>query len=335
MNSYRQFLEEHKNEFGLDISKLWWIKYVYHFSNIDNIVNILEQGSLYSRNECIRRGIMGNENASTEIIDQTEDEIRNCVRLYFRPKTPTQFYNEGYSTSQERDRYNSAHIPVPIFLAFRSYEILNLPTTRFSDCSLATHGFHLYENFEDFKKLDFKSIYHDGALREDEKTYIVQKRQSEIIVKSKLSLEYLDMIWCRSNAEYVTLINILSEKGVLEKYRDKISVKQASNLFYMHHVYIDHVNMNLDNIRIDLKNVSTMYPIEMRVDVMIGDISYPKFVTLQPKKFYNYDLMPLRNSIEQNSGYLCKIYFFDKTVNGDEGTQVYYGKWSFNLDLPF
>lgn len=335
MNPYKQYIDEHYDEFGLHPSKQWWVKYVYHFSNIDNIVNILEQGYLYSRNECIRRGLMQNENASKEIINQTEGNVRDCVRLYFRPKTPTQFYNEGFSTSEERKKYESAHVPVPVFLAFRSYEILNLEDCYFSDGSLATHDFHLYKGFERYKTLDFKSIYHDESLNNENKGYILQKRQSEIAIQNRLSLDFLDLIWCRSNAEYVTLINLLHDRGISEKYRNKISVKQASNLFFMHHTYIDIVNMDMDSIAIYLKNVSNDGNIEMKVILKMGLIEYPKQVTLKAGEHYIYDMKKFRSNIERYGGYKVEIYFCDKTVDAQNNVLVYYGNWTIAFDLPY
>jgi hypothetical protein len=52
----------------------WWPKYVYHFTDVRNAANILEDGILYSRAEASRLARMMVDNASPEIIAQTRPQ---------------------------------------------------------------------------------------------------------------------------------------------------------------------------------------------------------------------------------------------------------------------
>ncbi|MCK4449304.1 MAG: DUF4433 domain-containing protein, partial [Anaerolineae bacterium] len=73
----------------------WWPRYVYHFTDVRNAASIIQSGHLYSRAGAERRNLMKIDNASPQIIQQTRPEHLEYVRLYFRPRTPTQYRNEG------------------------------------------------------------------------------------------------------------------------------------------------------------------------------------------------------------------------------------------------
>lgn len=81
-------------------------QFAYHYTDIHNAINILKEGKLYSRNLAIEKGLMVNDNASEEVISNTRSSVFDCVRLYFRPKTPTQYYNEGYKHPKCRFKLN-------------------------------------------------------------------------------------------------------------------------------------------------------------------------------------------------------------------------------------
>lgn len=74
------------------VKRQYWPKFAFHFTDITNAVDILKRGLLVSRDYANRQHIMINDNASSDVIAQTKPEIKKFVRLYFRPRTPTQFY---------------------------------------------------------------------------------------------------------------------------------------------------------------------------------------------------------------------------------------------------
>ncbi|MFC6290159.1 DarT ssDNA thymidine ADP-ribosyltransferase family protein [Levilactobacillus angrenensis] len=88
-----------------DLKLKMWPRFAYHFTDILNAVNILKEEHIYSRNYAIQNGLMRNDNASNQVISQTSSDVGNYVRLYFRPKTPTQFYNEGFQVKSSRKSY--------------------------------------------------------------------------------------------------------------------------------------------------------------------------------------------------------------------------------------
>jgi len=80
----------------------YWPRFAFHFTDILNAVSILKTGAIVSRNYAQQNGIMINDNASSSVIENTSASVENNVRLYFRPRTPTQYYNEGFQTKISR-----------------------------------------------------------------------------------------------------------------------------------------------------------------------------------------------------------------------------------------
>lgn len=328
-NEYYDFLNTNKSQF-LDDKHAWLVRQIYHYTNIDNALRILKTGALYSRNLCLQKGLMKNENASTEVLSQTDGEIKDYVRLYFRPKTPTQYHNEGFLSQKER-KFKNAHVPVPIFFAFRSYEVLNMPNVSFSNQSLATHNYKIMQGIQNFKRLDFKKIYHEGSLYgldEDEKNDILHKRQAEIITKDCLSLEHLDYIWTRSNAEYVTLINYLKKLDLFDAYKNKIMLKNNAMVFYQRGMFISDVCLEKDLFTVQVKNTYVGEHINMKAIIEIDHIKYAvHWIIASDITSYYCDLTALSKIIDKANTYEVTISF--------EQDEVYYGVWQNDDELPF
>ena len=190
---------KHKGE-----ARSWWPKFVFHYTALENAVSILKSGMLYSRREAERKGLLVTDVASASVLSNTSRDHRRHVRLYFRPKTPTQFSNEGIRPAQSI-RYG-AHCPVPVFFLFDSGDLLTRKSTQFSDGSLAGYNpGRIGDTGKFFESLPFQQIYHNTWFKEEEKQEIVARRHAEVIVPDELDLDSLRFIWCRSEAEKETL----------------------------------------------------------------------------------------------------------------------------------
>jgi hypothetical protein len=132
----RKVLRDLKNAPWLVTARAWWPDYLFHFTDIRNAVSILREGALLSRQEATERGVMVTDNASQEIISQTDDKWQDHVRLYFRPRTPTQYRNEGFRPSDQREL--GAHCPVPVYFLFDSFQVLSREDSLFSGGNLAS-----------------------------------------------------------------------------------------------------------------------------------------------------------------------------------------------------
>ena len=96
--------------------RAWWPRFVYHYTNVSNAINILNTGVLYSRAGAQARGLMVNENANPEIIAGTNQEHLDFVRLYFSTENAHSVRQRGHqATGGESERT----LPSASFLCFR------------------------------------------------------------------------------------------------------------------------------------------------------------------------------------------------------------------------
>lgn len=218
----------------------WWPRYAYHFTSIVNAISILETGKLYSRSNAAMLGVMKNDNASMQVIDVTNEEAKHAVRFYFRPLTPTQYYNEGYKHPAIRfDGDSNANGSIPIFFVFDLNKFLSLPGCTFSEVSRAGGAPQMQSGLEAFSRLNFKMIYKNGRMEnpEQEKLY----RQAELSQVSPMEIEScLSYILCRNEFEQSMLLLLLKEKSnmLFLHYRPLIKVCKT-NMFQNNGLFIE------------------------------------------------------------------------------------------------
>lgn len=221
------------------ISVKWWSYHAYHYTDIENVIPILTEECLYSRYDAQRLNLMKNDNASRQVINMTKMDVVDSVRFYFRPKTPTQYHNEGYKHPSLRyDGDLHANVPVPVFLVFDLSKVLKQDEVYFSETSQAGGGSRLCNTPEEFAELDFQRIYANGSMENpaEDKRY----RHAEILAKSPFYIDScLEAIVCRNACEKITLLNLLREKSIKAyvKYQDKIKVC-GRDLFECNGLYV-------------------------------------------------------------------------------------------------
>ena len=98
--NYRDIIKEQMKL--LPNSRIWWPKYFYHFTDIRNALEIIDKGWIYARHKATESKLMHSDNASPSVILVSSSKIKDYARLYFRPKTPTQYHNEGYKPEEIR-----------------------------------------------------------------------------------------------------------------------------------------------------------------------------------------------------------------------------------------
>ena len=238
-----QFLTDLKSAGWLGTARRWWPDYLFHFTDIQNAVSILKSEALFSRIEAQRRGLMGNDNASQEVLGGTDVEWMDYVRLYFRPHTPTQANNEGFRP--ERQRLQGAHCPVPTYFLFDSRLVLSRIDSQFTDGNLASRGASVFSNSSDLASLPFRRICHDKA--EWNNRQIVFNQNAEVIVPKQLGLEALKYIVCRSQAEYETLLHLLPQ-STLRRWERNIIKDNQTRLFFKRWAYVQSVELSSSRI---------------------------------------------------------------------------------------
>jgi len=266
--SLLEFINSLKQTRSLGTGHRWWPKYFYHFTDIGNLPNILDSGYIYSRKYMEEKGAAFINGANPEIIEHTTNKFKNYARLYFRPKTPTLFNNEGIRPLEER---GIAHCPIPIYLFFDSIGIISRDDVEFSNGSLSRkYEAELFDTIDDFRKLPFEVIYHDRAFHPDERGKIIFHRQAEIIIPEKLDLSSLKYILCRSRAELELLNNQLSPQ-LKKQYGSKIHNNVKADIFNRKWAFIDEIFLASDHIIItfnrptDFQRYSGPFRIEVEV----------------------------------------------------------------------
>lgn len=189
--------------------RAWWPRFVYHFTEISNVVSILQEGTLYSRAGATRLNLVRTDVASPDVIAQTAPAHLQYARLYFRPRTPTQFRNEGIRP--KGDLWGKAHCPVPVFLCFDAAHVLCLPDTEISNGNMASPHVAHGPVQDMLDRAPFADIFHDGPFSKQD-THITFHRCAEVLVPKALELApSLKMIVCRSPAERTMLLHQLPE----------------------------------------------------------------------------------------------------------------------------
>jgi hypothetical protein len=205
-----------------------WKGSVYHFSHIDNAVEIIKNRKIQSRNNAT---IIGD--AAGNVVHRRGD-AHDYARFYFRPHTPTQFYNEflgknitdGYESRQYGwvSWYDKARClgfpkcPIPIFFRFSLKEVLfeNENKCCISNGNMQTSSTQFGSIEKMINKFCFEDLYYTPkqyATKEDYNRYR-NYAQQEFLVKDQLSFNDLSdfKIVCPSETDRTLLIKLLGHE---------------------------------------------------------------------------------------------------------------------------
>ncbi|ARU59876.1 hypothetical protein CBW65_01490 [Tumebacillus avium] len=319
------YLDNLKTQQWLGQSRKWWPKYLFHYTDVNNAVEVLRNGVLLSRRQLETNGGMMTDNASPDVIGQTDGKWKDFVRFYFRPKTPTQYNNEGFRPVAER-RIGGAHCPVPIFFLFDSSRILTMEKSLFSAGSLAVQNPYVFCNASDFINLPFQKIYHntwyDPTIDYDIKFH----RHAEVIVPQRCDLDHLKFIVCRSVAEKETLIQLLPN-DVHEKYKNIIRIDGKSEFFHSYWTYVEKVNLEENSITFQFnkgEKVKGTFQVHLSIKGLeSGDGHHWKDPNFRPTDTQRINLV----SFKKAESYSCKLYL--------DNQLAYSGTFHKDNSLPF
>lgn len=244
-----------KNYDSLPIDIKWWAKFAFHYTDIKNALSILKMGTLYSRSTAQKEHLMRNDNASLQVIDMTSSNVLSYVRFYFRPLTPTQYYNEGFKPVDLRyDRDPNANVPVPIFFAFNLNKLLDDPNVKFSAFSQAGYGAPIVSGVDEFAKLPFEKIYGDGPTDNENRKY----RHAELLYPSSYSImDSLEAILCRNEFEQSMLLTLLRKENESLFYKFKPFIKICKDkMFQKNGFFLQDINLNQDKISFSFSDTS-------------------------------------------------------------------------------
>lgn len=240
------FFDELAEQPWLGYRRRRWPRFFFHITDVRLATSILADARLLCRARASSSQEMAVGNASPDVLERTPSWVFDYVRLYFRPRTPTFYRNEGIRPPGYRQM--GAHCPVPVAFLFDAKDIAGRAGVRFSDGNLASSSAMHGEDAQFLHSLDFRDIYHDGAMGLDNRSRLTSRRQAEIIVPGELGLEALIHIATRSPAERQTLMTLLQKEDVSSAVAPEMIIVD-SGLFFCEWTYIDSVALLGSTIR--------------------------------------------------------------------------------------
>jgi hypothetical protein len=259
-----------------------WPSRLFHHAPIENAVKILLDGNLRSRSDPANQRTK--DVAAPGVID-ARNHAHGSARLYFRPRTPTQYHIEGIRKKGECQYGDDTHAPVFVMMVFNARNILILPDVKFCDRNMQLGNAEPGDSEDYFSNIPFEKVFHEGNIGGDRS--IIDHRCAEVLAPSPLPLaNHLPWVYCRTAAERATLLYLLGTKQA--EWSQRILISDDLLLFERRHVFVDSVFLSSNGInfqlspRADLQNVS--------VGVFAWDDK-----GAQVKSFYHPD-MPARPS---------------------------------------
>lgn len=238
-----------------------WPSRLFHHAPVENAVEILRSGQLLSRRDSERYRPL--DVAGRDVINSRDDAHR-FARLYFRPRTPTQFHIEGIRKPAEYYHGEvETHAPILIMLIFDARSVFGRDGIYFSNGNMQSPWTEFNDTDEFFDTIEFAKVYHDSA--HSDKT-ITWARCAEVLSEHPLALDgALQWVCCRSHAEKATLIHLLGDAAAA--YHDKIIVSDDLRVFDKRFTYAEEVGVQPDGVTFRLSPRRCGGDILVQVDV--------------------------------------------------------------------
>jgi len=198
------FLEKFDNE-----------PFAYHYTHLFHAVDVIRERKIYSRNKAKELGLLKYD-AAGNVVDRSA-KAHPFARFYFRPQTPTQFYNEclgwddSLTTSWGKSYFSRAkdlglpRCPMPVFFKFDLKEVLmKIPNKCFySTGNMQTNWSQVKKVSQEPNSLNTLHLYSSADDFENYKQYA----QQEFLIEEEFDFSALDSfeIICYNN-EYVNIL---------------------------------------------------------------------------------------------------------------------------------
>lgn len=237
-----------------------WPSHLFHHAPLENAVAILRDGCLRSRNDANNQ--RARDVAAPGVID-VRDHAHDSVRLYFRPKTPTQWHIEGIRKPGEYYR-DSAHAPVLVMFLLDARSVLTHPGVRFSDKNMQLADTVPGDDEAYFAQIPFAKVFWEGGTGGDRS--LTNAQCAEVLAPSPLNLGgILRSICLRSEPEKETLLHMLGDRrSDWERY---CHVSDALKVFQKEYAFVDVLRLTSEGVIFRLNARKDGRRIEVKIDV--------------------------------------------------------------------
>lgn len=228
---------------------------------MENAIAILKDGYLRSRNDAANQ--RPRDVAAPGVID-ARAHAHDRVRIYFRPKTPTQWHIEGIRKPGECKYGDATHAGMSVMFALDAKLVLMRHNTKFSNQNMQLTATIPGDTEQYFSAIDFSKVYSEGGTGGDHN--ITDIRAAEVLPESPLPLnQCLKSIFLRSDPERETLLNALG--GEREKWAPFCQVSDALKVFQKDYTFVQELRMTPKGIvfRLNPRRDRQKIKVEIRV----------------------------------------------------------------------
>ena len=258
--------------------------------------------------------------AAGGIIDNRQ-EAHGRVRLYFRPRNPTQFHIEGIRKDADCQYGPNAHAPVLVVFVLDAKLVLTRPDVLFSDQNMQNLSASIGTDEAFFAKIPFGSVFHEGGISGDYS--IIANRCAEVLPASPLPLaEVLSGILFRSEPERDTFLYKLGSAAA--QWQSRCSVSDELKIFDKRFPFVADISLSTDGVnfrlnhRYDLQNVAItiqVYNAKNQLCVDFRNENFPTYNQFQGRWIHKAPLPPdnylVRVQIESHLAYEAMINLDD------------------------
>lgn len=238
-----------------------WPARLFHHAPLENAVDILQAGVLRSRSD--RQNRRMRDVAAAGVI-HSRDHAHDLVRLYFRPKTPTQYHIEGIRRDADCKYGADAHAPVLLMLALDARVVLTRPDVRFSDRNMQLGSAQPGSDQAYFDAIPFEKVYHEGDTGGDRS--IADARCAEVMTTSPLDLAgCLRAIYLRSEPERDTLLHMLGKDRA--RWSKFCHVSDALKVFQKRFAFVKEIGLTPEGVVFAFNARHDRRPLDVRIEV--------------------------------------------------------------------
>lgn len=220
----------------------------YHFSHMSNAIQIIEDMKLQSRNAA--KGKF-EESAGSNV--HRTSRAHRFARFYFRPQSPTQFYNECLGRDETMTKYertrdlNHPKCPLPVFFVFDVEEMLTIMPDKcyYSTGNMQSKNTQCFRVVDNPKMLDVKGIYISGYSNDPK---VKNARQQEFLVEDEVDLSRLNSlrICCYDDFQKEMLCEAIKDSPLVDRVEVDESLYYRTNRELTYYVDSSHVEISTD-----------------------------------------------------------------------------------------
>ena len=238
-----------------------WPGCLFHHAPFENVVSILSTGMLRSRNDPANPRP---RDVSAREVNQAREHAHDWVRMYFRPKTPTQFSIEGIRKAGECKFGEGTHAPILVMLVLDAHRILTQPDIRFCGQNMQKRNAVPGDDEAYFSAIPFAKVFSEGSTEGDDT--IIQHRCAEVLSSSPLDLgQCLRSIYFRSEPERDTVLHALGQNR--QRWLQRCFVSDALKVFEKKFSFVQEISLTREGVVFTLNPRNDRQAVEVRISV--------------------------------------------------------------------